>query len=61
MALTLESAGLVRQKVNAYNLNSYNRKALQAFFHYWATNKGNADLQFIPFSNSTVASDTSTG
>ena len=61
MATTLESAVLVRQKVNAYNLNSYNRKSLQAFFHYWATNKGNADLQFIPFSNSTVVSDTSTG
>ena len=61
MALTLESAGLVRQKTNMYNLNSFNRKSLQAFFHYWATNKGNTNLQFIPFSNSTVASDTSTG
>ena len=61
MALTLESAGLVRQKTYMYNLNVFNRKALQAFFHWWSTNKGNANLQFIPFSNSTVASDTSTG
>ena len=61
MANTLEAAGAVRQKTLAYNLNSVDRKALQGFFHYWATNKGNADLNFVAYSNSTVASDTNTG
>lgn len=51
MALSLESAGKVRQKTRGLELldNSAYR-ALQAFFQYWATHKDNADLQYLPFS-----------
>lgn len=50
MALSLESAGKVRQKANEYTLPNLAFKSLQAFFMYWATHKANADLQFLPFS-----------
>lgn|SRR3990167_3643184 len=56
MALTLESANLVRQKVKLYqNFNTAMFGALKAFFLYWAGSKSNADLQYIPFSNITSA------
>lgn len=58
--LTLQSAGLVRQK--AYNavygsgtgtttntVSPYHFYAIKSFFLYWAANKGNLDLQFIPY------------
>ena len=47
MALSLESAGLVRQKTRAITLNPFVFYALKAFFLYHAQ-KGNADLQFLP-------------
>lgn len=50
MALSLESAGRVRQKTYALTQDVSVYRALQAFFQYWATHKGNADLQLLPFS-----------
>ena len=55
MALTLESAGKVRQKCKTYSLPPYAFAAIKAFFSYWASNKGNADLQFIPFTDYTTS------
>ena len=66
MALTLEAAGKVRQKAYSALLNSDRGTttgagstaafyALKAFFLWWSSNKSNADLQFIPFSNITSA------
>lgn len=54
MAISLESAGKVRQKTYAANLNTLVFRQFQAFFQFWATNKYNADLQFIPFSSVTI-------
>lgn len=51
MAVSLESANKVRQKTFALaqlDVSAY--RALQAFFQYWATHKGNADLQVFQFS-----------
>ena len=56
MALSLESANKVRQKVKLYqNFNAAEFGALKAFFLYWATTKSNADLQYIPFSGNASA------
>jgi len=41
-----------------YKLNPLVFGALKAFFHYWATNKGNADLQLIPFDTTLICTDT---
>ena len=52
MALSLENANLVRQKVKLTLLNA-NPIAQAAFdaFHQWTTvQNGNPDLQFVPFS-----------
>ena len=51
MALALESAGRVRQKTRSLTLDPSVFLALKGFFQYWATNKQNADLQFVPFSD----------
>ena len=61
MALSLQSAGLVRQK--AYNavygtgtgtssdsVSPYHFYAIKALFLHLAANKGNPDLQFVPYS-----------
>jgi hypothetical protein len=61
MALVTQSAGLVRQK--AYNavygagtgtvtnsVSPYHFYAIKALFLFLAANKGNPDLQFIPYS-----------
>jgi hypothetical protein len=50
MALSLESANKVRLKTRGFNLDESARNALKSFFLYWAQHKGNADLQFLPFS-----------
>jgi hypothetical protein len=60
MALTTANANIARQK--AYNavygtgtgttsdsVSPYHFMAIKQFFLYWAMNKGNADLQFIPY------------
>lgn len=49
MALTLESAGLVRQKVFHSTMNPAIYYAVRAFFRDWAQNHGNADLQWVPY------------
>jgi len=49
MALSTESAGKVRQKTRAYTQSPAIFYALKGFFLYWATNKDNADLQFVPY------------
>src|SRR3990167_3062679 len=49
MALSLESAGLVRQKAREYTRSPLIFYTLKAFFLYWATNKSNADLQFVAY------------
>ena len=58
MALALESAGKVRQKTKMYGLSPAIFYILKAFFLYWATNKGNADLQFLPFSAADIVTAT---
>lgn len=54
MAISLESATKVRQKTYALGLDPLVYRQLQAFFQYWATHKGNADLQFIPFDGADI-------
>lgn len=49
MAISLESAGKVRQKLYSLGLDPLVYRQLQAFFQYWAIHKGNADLQYLPF------------
>lgn len=72
--LTLESAGRVRQKAyNAvYSQGTkaaldgvvrapaspYHFYALKAFFLHWAANKGNLDLQYIPYTSEQIATGT---
>lgn len=54
MAISLESAGKVRQKAYALGLNPLVYRQLQAFFQFWSTHKANADLQFIPFDSADI-------
>jgi hypothetical protein len=49
MALALESAGKVRQKARIYTHNHLIAAQLKGFFTWWAQDKGNADLQLVPF------------
>lgn len=56
MAVSLESAGRVRQKTRAITLDPAVFLTLKSFFHYWATNKGNADLQFVPVADADTTS-----
>lgn len=51
MAISLESAGRVRQKTRSLTLDPSVFLSLKGFFQYWATNKNNADLQYVPFSD----------
>ena len=41
-----------------YTLNPCVYGTLKAFFHWWATNKNNADLQLIPFSAADIVTNT---
>lgn len=54
MALALQSANLVRQKTRMYTLNPFVFYSLKAFFLWWATNKGNADLQILDIDATTA-------
>lgn len=54
MALSLESAGRVRQKTRALTLDPSIFLALKGFFAYWASNKSNADLQLIPVGDAAI-------
>lgn len=58
MALTLESAGRVRQKARLLWLrNPGVFYAVKTWFLYHATNNGNPDLQFVAIDGNTNASD----
>lgn len=59
MAISLESANKVRQKTYALGLDPLAYASSKAFFQYWATHKGNADLQFLPFAG--TSADDATG
>jgi len=63
MALSLQSANLVRQKaynaVNGANPQAY--QALKAFFRYWSVSQANADLQFVPFAEADADDADGTG
>ena len=61
MALSLQSAGLVRQKTRAITLNPIVFHSLKAFFAYWAVSKANADLQWVPFSEADADDADGTG
>lgn len=49
MALALESAVKVRQKTRMYTQSPLVFYALKGFFLWWASHKGNADLQLVPY------------
>lgn len=60
MAVSTQSAQLVRQKAYAAtygfgtgtstdNVSPYHFYAIKQFFLHWAINKGNPDLEFLPF------------
>ncbi len=49
MATALESAVKVRQKARLYTQHPAIFFTLKGFFHYWATNKDNADLQLVTY------------
>lgn len=57
MALSLESANKVRQKVRAHLRNPGVQKALKAFWLHWASDMSNADLQFVVIDGNVNASD----
>jgi hypothetical protein len=54
MAISLEDANKVRQKTYGLGLDPLVYAQLKAFFQYWATHKGNASLQYIPFTSTTI-------
>ncbi len=54
MAISLESAGKVRLKTYGAGLDPLVYAQLKAFFQHWATHKGNADLQFLPFTGTSI-------
>ena len=47
MAITIESANLVRQKTRRYTRNPLVSYALKSFFSYHSSVKSNADLQLV--------------
>ena len=50
MAVSLEAANKVRMKTRGINLDPSVYGSLKSFFQYWATHKGNANLQLFNFS-----------
>lgn len=57
MALSLQSAGIVRQKARSITRNPGIYRVLQALFMHLASNKGNPDLQWVPWSGTELGSD----
>lgn len=57
MALTLQSANLVRQKTFMINRNAGVFYALKALFLHLAANKGNPDLKIVNVDGGATASD----
>jgi hypothetical protein len=60
MAVSLQSGNLVWQKVNQAlaNANPSIQQAFKALKTYLATQKGNPDLQFLPFSDADIVTAT---
>lgn len=64
MALALESASVVARKVKNYttglstgvptNKGSWAARAFDQFFQDWAANKGNADLQLVRYTGTSI-------
>lgn len=54
MAISLESAGKVKQKTRMNDLDPLAYYTLKGFFLDWASRKSNADLQFIPFASTSI-------
>lgn len=54
MALSLESAGRVRQKTRRYTLDPSVFLAITGFFSYHSSNKNNADLQLITVADADI-------
>lgn len=54
MAISLESAGRVRQKVYASTRNHLVYQCLKALFLHLAMHKGNPDLQYVPFLGTSI-------
>ena len=61
MALALENANKVRQKARLFDIDPAASRALKSFFLYWAEQKGNADLQILPFSEAEADDADGTG
>ena len=59
MAITLESANLVRQKARRYTRNPLVSYALKAFFSYHSA-RGNNDLQIVYFGDGDLTTATGT-
>lgn len=57
MALSIESAGLVRQRVRESTRNPGIFHLLKAFFLNHAANKKNADLGYVAFTTAGIAAD----
>ena len=60
MAVTIENANLVRQKVKSALMNAHPvaQDAFADLLKYLATQGGNPDLQFIPFSDAQIIAST---
>lgn len=60
MAVTVENANLVRQQVKSALMNAHPvaQAAFEALQRYLATQGGNPDLQFLPFSDAQVTTAT---
>lgn len=54
MAITLESAGKVKQKTRLLDLDPLAYYTLKGFFLDWASRKGNADLAYLPFAGTSA-------
>lgn len=60
MALAVESSSLVQRKALAFARGPYAQKAIDAFFSWWAANKGNADLQLVNYAGADADAATGT-
>lgn len=58
-AFSLEDAVKVRQKCYSAGLDPLVYSQLKAFFQWWSSHKGNAQLQFLPFASTAI--DDATG
>jgi hypothetical protein len=54
MALALESPSLVQRKAFTFAKGPLCHKALDGFFKWWAANRGNADLELVPYTGTSI-------